>query len=76
MEYTEEQLKKATEETLDDIAGCCDNLEMGIKQMVYVQIVAEQLSTASVFVAVAIVLLSVKHVVRHLVMGVAKLDRI
>ena len=25
MEYTEEQLKKATEETLDDIAGCCDN---------------------------------------------------
>ena len=23
MEYTEEQLKKATEETLGDIAGCC-----------------------------------------------------
>ena len=51
-------------------------LEMGIKQMVYVQIVAEQLLTVSVFVAVVIVLLSVKHVVRHLVMGVAKLDRI
>ena len=51
-------------------------LEMGIKQMVYVQIVAEQLLTVSAFVAVVIVLLSVKHVVRHLVMGVAKLDRI
>ena len=25
MEYTEEQLKKATEETLSDIACCCDN---------------------------------------------------
>lgn len=25
MEYTEEQLKKATEETLSDIASCCDN---------------------------------------------------
>ena len=49
-------------------------LEMGIKQMVYVQIVAEQLLTVSAFVAVAIVLLSVKHVVQHLVMGVAKLD--
>lgn len=24
MEYTEEQLKKTTEETLGDIAGCCD----------------------------------------------------
>ena len=51
-------------------------LEMGIKQMVYVQIVAEQLLTVSAFVAVIIVLLNVKHVVQHLVMGVAKLDTI